>query len=133
MVNWNIFFDFLKYVIPSIVVLAGVYFIMNSFFENEWKRKAQDVRAKEQDSKLKILLPIRLQAYERLILFLERINPNSSLARVRKPGMTSSDIQLALVQNIRDEFEHNMVQQLYVSEDAWQMIKTVKEEMIKFL
>ncbi len=132
MVNWNIFFDFLKYVIPSAVVLAGVYFIMNSFFENEWKRKAQDIRAKEVENKQKIVLPIRLQAYERLILFLERINPNSSLSRVRKPGMTSSDLQLALVQNIRSEYEHNMAQQLYVSEDAWQLIKTVKEEMIKF-
>lgn len=121
-----------KYVLPSIVVLAGVYFIMNNFFENEWRRRSIDQQAKAEEERLKIITPIKLQAYERLILFLERINPNSSLHRVRQQGMSSSDLQLALIGNIRTEFEHNMAQQLYVSNDAWKLIKSVKEEMIKF-
>lgn len=121
-----------KYVLPSLVILVGMYFIMTNFFENEWRRRSIDAEGEKQIERQKILLPTKLQAYERLILFLERINPNSSLQRVRKPGMTSSDLQLALIQNIRVEFEHNMAQQLYVSEDSWQLIKSVKEEMIKF-
>jgi hypothetical protein len=121
-----------KYTLPSIIVLAGVYFIMNNFFENEWRRRSVDQQASVEKEKVQITLPIKLQAYERLILFLERINPNSSLHRVRKPGMTSSDLQLALISNIRTEFEHNLAQQLYVSNDAWQLVKSVKEEMIKF-
>ena len=121
-----------KYIVPSIVVLAGVYFIMNNFFENEWRKRSIDQQAKAEEERHKIIIPTKLQAYERLILFLERINPNSSLHRVRKPGMTSSDLQLALISNIRSEYEHNMAQQLYVSADAWQLVKSVKEVMIKF-
>ena len=123
--------EIIKYIVPSIVVFGGIYFIMSSFFENQWKQKAYGLKEKEAEQKNKVVLPIRLQAYERLIIFLERINPNSSLQRVRRAGMTSSDLQLALISNIRSEFEHNMAQQLYLSEDAWQLIKTVKEEMIK--
>lgn len=121
-----------KYVLPSLVVLAGVYFIMNSFFENERNRRLFDMEGKKTANRQKIIVPAKLQAYERLILFLERINPNSALHRVRKPGMTASDLQLALISNIRMEFEHNVAQQLYVSEDAWKLVKSVKEEMVKF-
>ncbi len=123
--------ELLKYIVPSIIIFVGTYFIMNNFFETQWKQKAYDLKKKKLEQKSKIILPIRLQAYERIIIFLERINPNSSLQRLRRTGMSSSDLQLALVANIRSEFEHNMAQQLYLSEDAWQIVKTVKEEMIK--
>lgn len=121
-----------KYVVPSLVVMAGVYFIMNNFFENEWRRRDVDQRSQVEQERQKIIIPTKLQAYERLIIFLERINPNSSLHRVRQQGMSSSDLQLGLIRNIRTEFEHNVAQQLYVSDDAWKLIITVKEEMIKF-
>jgi hypothetical protein len=124
-------FDLLKYVIPSVVVFGGTYYIMSNFFENIWKDKFYASKDKELELRFGVILPIRLQAYERLVIFLERINPNSSLHRVRMMGMSASDLQLALVANIRSEFEHNMAQQLYVSEDAWKMVKTVKEEMVK--
>ncbi|MCB0501111.1 MAG: hypothetical protein KDD32_00345 [Bacteroidetes bacterium] len=131
-------FELLKYIIPSVVIFIGTYFIMQNFFENQWKERGYEVKAKELELKNKeiternrIVLPIKLQAYERLIIFLERISPNSSLQRVRLPGMSASDLQLALITNIRAEFEHNTAQQLYISKDAWQLVKTVKEEMIK--
>jgi len=120
-----------KYILPSLIVLGGVYFIMDNFFENEQNRRHFETEGKKNVEQQKVIIPIKLQAYERLILFLERINPNSSLHRVRQPGMSSSDLQLALISNIRSEYEHNVAQQLYVSEDAWQLVKTVKEEMVK--
>lgn len=125
-------FELAKYVVPSIIIFVGTYFIMNSFFENEWQRKSFEKKTGEDVNRQSLVVPMKLQAYERLILFLERINPNSSLHRVRRPGMSCSDLQLALIRNIREEFEHNLAQQLYVTEGSWTMVKTVKEEMIKF-
>ncbi|MEZ5009245.1 MAG: hypothetical protein R2728_14240 [Chitinophagales bacterium] len=134
----NQILELLKYIIPSIVIFAGTYLIMSNFFTNQWKEKSFEMKGKELELKNKelaernkVVLPIKLQAYERLIIFLERINPNSSIQRVRQPGMTANDLQLALVSNIRAEFEHNTAQQLYISIEAWQLVKTVKEEMIK--
>lgn len=127
----NEILELLKYIVPSVVIFAGTYYIMKNFFENQWKEKHYALKEKELEEKNKVVLPIKLQAYERLILFLERMSPNSSLHRVRMPGMSASDLQLALSQNIRAEFEHNAAQQLYLSNEAWQMIKTVKEEMVK--
>jgi hypothetical protein len=78
-------------------------------------------------------LPIRLQAYERIILLLERISPTSLVMRVSQPGMTAFELQTALIQNIRDEFEHNLAQQIYLSNTAWELARNGKEETIKLI
>jgi hypothetical protein len=74
-----------------------------------------------------------LQAYERLALFLERISPNSLVLRCYQPGMDLKVLQGVLTKNIRDEFEHNLSQQVYVSSEAWNRIKEAKEEMINMI
>jgi hypothetical protein len=76
---------------------------------------------------------MRLQAYERLILFLERISPESILVRVNKKGMLASDFQNSLLGNIRAEWEHNLSQQLYVSKEAWELVKNAKENIISLI
>ncbi len=86
---------------------------------------------KQEDKKL--ITPIRLQAYERLALYLERISPQSLVFRNQKPGQTAYQLQSTLLQNIRDEFEHNLSQQLYVSSEVWSMIKTSKEEIVRLV
>jgi hypothetical protein len=78
-------------------------------------------------------LPIRMQAYERLTLFLERITPTNLISRVNKPGMNARDLQLSMISNIRLEFDHNLAQQIYVSTKAWMMIVQVKEEIISIV
>lgn len=80
-----------------------------------------------------VTLPLRLQAYERLILLLERITPVQAINRALQPGMTASHFQLLLVQNIREEFEHNVAQQIYISPAGWTMIKSAKEEIIMLI
>ncbi|MBN2746714.1 MAG: hypothetical protein JXR34_08300 [Bacteroidales bacterium] len=79
------------------------------------------------------IIPVRLQAYERLVLLLERLNPHSMIFRVMKPGMNSLALQTMLLQNIRQEYEHNLAQQIYVSAEAWSMLKTAKEDLIKLI
>ncbi|MPM02505.1 hypothetical protein SDC9_48754 [bioreactor metagenome] len=78
-------------------------------------------------------MPIRLQAYERLALFLERINPESIVIRMNQPGMSARELQAQLLQSIRMEFEHNLSQQVYISNAAWDMIKNAKEDIIRMI
>ena len=126
-----IIFEILKYILPSLVVLATAYYLLKqqnekelALFEKEDKRER---RKKNQD----VLLPIRLQAYERLIMFLERIHPHQLIIRNNNPALTSFQLQTLLIKSIRDEFEHNLSQQLYVSDDAWNKVINAKEECIK--
>ncbi|MBN1198054.1 MAG: hypothetical protein JXA23_01790 [Bacteroidales bacterium] len=84
----------------------------------------------EQNSDAGAILTLRLQACERLILFLERIRPNSLILRVHTSDMTASQLQAALIRTIREEFEYNLSQQLYLSTNAWEQIRNAKEETI---
>jgi hypothetical protein len=72
-----------------------------------------------------------MQAYERLVLLLERIEPAGLLIRTNTPGMNASGLQLALIHAIRSEFDHNLSQQLYVSTRVWEMVRNAREESIK--
>ncbi|MFI5135644.1 MAG: hypothetical protein ACHQD9_07305, partial [Chitinophagales bacterium] len=108
--NWTDVLDILKYVVPSIITFLTAYVVLKLFLGGEKDRKELEVRA----AHYKDALPIRLGAYERLTLLLERITPTNLLQRVNKPGMTSLDLQKALISNIRMEFEHNLSQQIYV-------------------
>jgi hypothetical protein len=121
--------EIIKIVIPSIVVFVTAFYIMKKFFENEDKKR--QVESKMQNHNL--ITPIRLQAYERMILFLERISPESLVMRVHKQGMNGRKLQQELLQNIRTEFEHNIAQQIYVSNSGWELVKRAKEETIKIV
>ena len=119
--------ELLKYTVPSLVVLATAYYLLKMFLEKEAEKTQMQMRLDVQ----KITLPVRMQAYERLVLLLERIEPAGLLVRTNAPGMNASQLQSALVQSIRAEFEHNLSQQLYVSTKAWEMVRNAREETIK--
>jgi len=119
--------ELLKYTVPSLVVLATAYYLLKMFLDKEAEKTQMQIRLDVQ----KITLPVRMQAYERLVLLLERIEPAGLLVRTNMPGMNASQLQSALVQSIRAEFEHNLSQQLYVSTKAWEMVRNAREETIK--
>lgn len=121
--------EILKIILPSIVVFLTAYLIIRSFFERQEKQEEQKLRQQVQDH----LLPARLQAYERIILFLERIHPDNLISRVRENNMSAADLQVALLKDIRAEYNHNLSQQLYLSNDAWILVRNAKEEMIKLI
>jgi len=123
------FLEILKYVLPSLVVLAAAYYLLKLFFENEHQKKAADIKM----AGYKIITPIRLQAYERLVLFIERISPESLIMRVHKNEFSALQLQTTLIINIREEFEHNLSQQVYVSSQAWELVRNAKEDMIKLV
>ncbi|PUZ21700.1 hypothetical protein DCC81_24220 [Chitinophaga parva] len=78
-------------------------------------------------------LPLQLAAYERLVLLVERLTPQSLINRVYNSEMTAADMHVALVHTIKAEFDHNITQQIYVSAGAWDAVKTVKENTIALI
>src|SRR5450432_1426469 len=72
--------------------------------------------------------PQKLQAYERLILLTDRISLPSLISRSNQPGLNVREMQNLLVQTIRQEFDHNITQQIYVSPEAWDAIRNLKEQ-----
>ena len=125
----NNLLEILKYVLPSLVVFGTSYYLIKLFLENEQKKKLIDIKLAGH----KIITPIRLQAYERIVLFLERISPESLIMRLHKPGLSALKFQTMLILAIREEIEHNLSQQVYVSSNAWEMVKNTKEDMIKLI
>lgn len=117
------------YIVPALVVFAATYIVLRAFLDRESKMRLIEYK----QSKLREALPVRLQAYERLTVFLERIALHNLLPRVRKAEMNVGDFRMSLINNIRMEYEHNISQQIYVSTEAWAMIRAAKEEIISII
>jgi hypothetical protein len=122
-------FEILKYTIPSIIVFITTYYIIHSYFEDQEKKRQVKTSLKNR----KLITPIRLQAYERVILFLERISPESLIIRISQPGMTSQQLQTEMLASIRAEFEHNLSQQLYLTDQGWGMVKSARSNTVKLI
>jgi hypothetical protein len=123
------FLDILKYILPSLVVFATMIYLVKAFLKIEENKKAVQLKIEAQ----KASLPVRMQAYERLVLLLERLQPAGQILRISLPGMNSASLHSALLQSIRDEYDHNLSQQLYVSSQAWELVKNSREEAIKLI
>ena len=119
-------FDLLKIILPAVVVAGAIYLLFSKFLEQEQQRRLIELRLESS----KTTLPIRLQAYERLVLFLERISPNNILVRLSSAGSNAPDYHRLLQQEIRAEYEHNLSQQVYISADAWTLVREAKENVL---
>lgn len=116
--------EILKYTIPALVVLISCYMIVKKFLVSEIQRKQLAIFKDTND----VTMRLRLQAYERLVVFIERISPRQLIPRVYDSSMTVRDLQQAMTYNIGAEYEHNMSQQIYVSSNVWETVKNVKEQ-----
>jgi len=123
------FFEILKFTIPGLVVFATAYFLLKMFLEDRQTMHQQQLRSES----LKITLPIRLQAYERLTLLCERASIQNTLLRIRMPEMTVASLRGALLLAISQEFEHNTSQQVYVSNTLWQIISIARDETLSII
>lgn len=121
--------DVLMFSIPALITGGMAYVVINKFLTQESKKQVMELRKEN----VKHSTPLRLQAYERLILLLERIEPISVINRVIKPGMTAREIQLEIIRNISEEYNHNITQQLYVSGSTWEEIRKAKDDSIKLV
>ncbi|HEY9186171.1 MAG TPA: hypothetical protein VIM94_12685 [Salegentibacter sp.] len=112
--------------LPALIVGALAYYFFKSFLKSEEGRR-RFLLVKDNQ---KTALPIRLQAYERMTLFLERISPGKILFRVKPNSDDPSQYEQLLIRTIEQEFEHNLAQQIYLSGDCWDYIKTAKNATI---
>lgn len=119
----------LQYTVPSIVALAAAILVIKAFLDKESRAQKHEYILKNQ----KTITPIRLQAYERIIMFLERISPVNLITRVQEAGMNYKQLQMSMLQQIKAEFEHNISQQLYISDESWELAKNSKENLTKLI
>jgi len=123
------FLEILKYTVPGLVVFATAYFLLKLYLDDKLRYEL----ATQRSESLKITLPLRLQAYERLTLLCDRISIPNTLLRIRMPGMTVGELRGALMLAISQEFDHNTSQQLYVSDTLWQIISFAKNDALNFV
>jgi hypothetical protein len=125
---------------PAAIVLYAMYLTVRSFAQKEIRQLEyeRDIRlAQTQERKMELavknqaeVLPVRLQAYERMILFLERISPAQIVLRLNQDGMNVAVLHYLMLQDIRNEYGHNVSQQMYMSNEAWESIKRAMEETV---
>jgi len=119
--------EIIGYTIPALITGGIALYYFKYHFANEEKRRFFLLQKKNQN----IALPLRLQAYERLTLFLERISPAKLMVRVKPSGNNAVNYHNKLIQNIEQEFEHNLAQQIYISDDGWNAIVTSKNAIVQ--
>ena len=128
---------------PLVAVLIAVYLMLRYFSKEnakqfEFLKNEQDlvrlkIAADRKSVSDKITVTHKLQAFERMVLFLERINPPNLITRNIKAGQKARELQTNLLHSIREEYEHNMSQQIYLSAASWELVKRAKEEIISLI
>lgn len=118
-----------KYILPSAVTAGIIYFVFYSFYKREERKRWVELKIET----AKISLPLRLQAYERLVLLMERISPGTLVMRLNPTGLTGRQMHAELLKALRSEFDHNITQQVYISRKAWEAVKNAKEETVKLV
>jgi hypothetical protein len=119
----------LMYTVPALITGTIVYLFFKEHVSNENNRRDFLINKDLQ----KESFPLRLQAYERMALFSERINPSQLLIRVKPLSTNKDDYEALLIANIEQEFEHNLSQQIYVSNECWSIITTTKNTTIQLI
>ena len=130
-----VFILILVVAVLAAVAITGwvVYLLVKRYFDNQQKQQLLQIKMDERRETLRAVTPIRLQAYERMALFLERIAPGSLVLRCYQPGMDLHLLQGVMTKNIRDEWEHNLSQQVYLTPTLWTRIREAKDEMINLV
>lgn len=119
----------LEIILPALLVLLTAYLLLDKLLRNEEKKRNFEIFK----NNVSIITPIRLRAYERLIILLERTAPNKLILNVIKPNMTNFDLQTELLNTIRQEFAHNLSQQIYVSNELWNYIQATEESLLRLI
>jgi len=115
--------------IPSVIVLLAVYLMFKQYFHHQMQTfLLQNKKTRDQ-----ITLPMRLQAYERLTLLCERIEFADLILRLKSPGASAIELQSALFVAVQQEYEHNLTQQLYISEELWQILLLAKSKTMDLI
>ena len=118
-----------SYTLPSIITGLVAYYLFNSYFKDQQNSR----RWLLQKDNRKDTLPLRLQAYERLTLFMERINPSQLLIRVTPISNDKNEYANYVIAQVDQEYEHNITQQIYITDECWSIITTAKNATIQMI
>jgi hypothetical protein len=129
MVFYNLLLDILKYTVAGIGIVYIAFYLFKPYLDKSNNLQLLDLK-KAINSQT---LPLRLQAYERLVLFTDRINPANLLIRLNGNGYTAAELHSLVVADIRNEYQHNVTQQIYVSDRAWAVTKRVKDDTLSLV
>ncbi|MFT6244585.1 MAG: hypothetical protein ACJA0U_003044 [Salibacteraceae bacterium] len=125
----QIIFQIALIVVPAgAVLLTAIYFL-----RRESEKEIRSVQLELKKERQNFFLPNRVDAYQRAILLMERIHPNSLVMRHNNPGLPAAGLQVKLLESIREEYEHNLAQQMYISNPTWDMVKKSKDETMKIV
>ena len=122
---WLVVLEIVKLTIPALVVFVTIYYVIKQYMDGQYRLKLLDYKQQRAGD----ATPIRMQAYERLTLFCERIDIPGLLLRVQAQGMTVSELKLTLMLAVQQEFEYNQTQQVYVSDSLWEIIKLSRDDV----
>lgn len=126
MIDLSFFLDILKFSISGIIIFFVGWFIIREYLSQEANKNNRETRKES----LAHTLPLKLQAYERITLFLERLNPANMLVRLHVAGLSAREMQNVILSDIRGEYQHNISQQIYVTDISWNVVRKMKEETI---
>src|SRR5476651_2438635 len=121
--------DILKLAMAGVAVVWVAFYMAKPYLDN--KDKFQLLEHKRHTSNH--TLPLRLQGYERIVLLIDRINPSNLLLRLNSTSYTAAELQSLIISEVRNEFQHNVTQQIYVSSQSWQVVKRIKEDTLKLV
>ncbi|RAJ20693.1 DUF7935 family protein [Pedobacter cryoconitis] len=111
------------------ITVAFAWYLVRNEVQKYFSLKSFEARKEERSH----LLPLRLQAHERMIVFIERINPANLFVRLYQPGISAKELQAVILNEIRTEYQHNVTQQLYVNPVSWNVLRKLKEDTLAML
>lgn len=126
---WEIILGIIQATVPALIVFLTVYYLFKEFLKNQRQLHLIQDR-KEARSEV---LPLRMQAYERLALFCERIKVPNLAYRLEADSVAAADMRMAMLITIQQEMEHNLSQQVYVSKSLWKLIVIAQNNTITFI
>ncbi|NBO60871.1 MAG: hypothetical protein EBU82_07875 [Flavobacteriia bacterium] len=121
------------------LVIVAILCISAMLIQSYWHQKRTNLKdalllqselLKERQSST---LPLKMEAFQRAILYLERMNPTSLVLRLSDPSISAKAMEAVLLKALRDEYDHNVAQQLFISEGSWKLLKTAKEETVRLI
>ena len=122
----EIILEIIKIGLPSLIVFLTVYYVLKAFLDKQNQLQLLEIQKKQKET----TIPMRFQAYERLSLFCERISIPNLVLRLKTKDANSASLRVSLLLAVQQEFEHNISQQIYVSDKLWQIIKFAKDDTV---
>jgi len=118
--------DIVKYTVSGLGVVWIAFYLIKPYLDRSERIQMLEFKKSVANQ----TLPLRLQAYERIVLFMERINPQNMLVRLNAASHSAAELHSIIIAEVRSEYQHNITQQIYVTSRAWGVTKRVKDDTL---